>query len=158
MRAPSCVLRVARTSSSPTLSGRRRNQSPPPGRSSPFRRGPSNVPERTLKIWRLPWGVWPIIWGGSSWTVMSNRCWKRGSSMVDLLSFGVLPDGGLEALQVTVDGVGGAAAVGQGCHHKVGAVDVVAAGEHAAAAGAVVVADSNQVAALVRVQAGRGLL
>src|SRR3990172_8981797 len=78
--------------------------------------------------------------------------------MVVLLSFGVLPDGGLEALQVTVDRVGGVAAVGQGCDHKVGAVDVVAAGEHAAAAGAVVVADSNQVAALVRVQAGRRLL
>src|SRR3990172_2180351 len=78
--------------------------------------------------------------------------------MVVLLSFGVLPDGGLEALQVTVDRVGGVAAVGQGCDHKVGAVDVIAAGEHAAAAGAVVVADSNQVAALVRVQAGRRLL
>src|SRR3990170_4373968 len=78
--------------------------------------------------------------------------------MVDLLSFGVLPGGGLEALQVTVDRVGGAAAVGQGRDHKVGAVDVVAAGEQAAAAGAVVVADSNQVAALVRVQAGRRLL
>src|SRR3972149_5337232 len=57
-----------------------------------------------------------------------------------------------------MDGVGGAAAVGPGRGDKVGAVDVVAAGEQAAAAGAVVVADSNQVAALVRVQARRGLL
>src|SRR3990170_8696730 len=57
-----------------------------------------------------------------------------------------------------MDGVGGAAAVGQGRDHKVGAVDVVAAGEHAAAAGSGVIADSNQVAALVRVQAGRRLL
>src|SRR3990172_11151606 len=57
-----------------------------------------------------------------------------------------------------MDGVGGAASVGQGRDDKIGAVDVVAAGEQAAAAGAVVVADSNQVAAFVRVQAGRRLL
>jgi hypothetical protein len=57
-----------------------------------------------------------------------------------------------------MDGVGGAAAVGEGGDDEVGAVDVVAAGEDAAAAGAVVVADADQVAALVRVQAGRGLL
>src|SRR3990172_3115762 len=90
---------------------------------------------------------------------MSNRCWKRGSSMAGPpLLRGAWHSLWLQALQVVMDRVGGAAAVGQGCDDEVGAVDVIAAGEDAAAAGAVVVADADQVAALVGVQSGGGLL
>ncbi len=51
------VRALARTSSCSAPSVRMSAQSPPPGRISPFSRGPSNVPPLTMNIWRIPCGV-----------------------------------------------------------------------------------------------------
>ena len=57
IKAPSSVSSVIRRSSSRTPSGRKRVQSPPPGKTLPRSRGPSKVPPVIGAITRVPCGT-----------------------------------------------------------------------------------------------------
>src|SRR4029077_9645730 len=75
IKAPSSVSSVMRRSSSSTPSDRNRVQSPPPGKTLPRSRGPSNVPLVIGAMTRAPCGTAPSFCGGGTTTcsVISGR-------------------------------------------------------------------------------------